>query len=294
MHTAQALARELGIDPSRNSGQNFLIDELVLADIVAEAHIKKNENILEIGPGFGVLTQELVAAGANVVSVELDSKFAKHLIKTFKDAPSFRLVRADIVSLLNQEISELFNGEPYRVVANIPYNITGKIIKKFVSSDTPKPAGLVLLVQKEVAERVCAQPGGMSLLALSVQLYARPKIAFEVSKKAFWPEPKVESSLLIIDDVSEIPNHPLTPFLRQAQDRLLIKEREVIDEKRFWQICRMGFASPRKQLRNNLAAGLHMEQDAVKAALKRAKLKETSRAQELAISDWMNLIHALA
>ncbi|MDP3995048.1 MAG: 16S rRNA (adenine(1518)-N(6)/adenine(1519)-N(6))-dimethyltransferase RsmA [bacterium] len=282
MQDVSVLAKKAGIAPSKAAGQHFLADEKELSRIVKASSLAKGDHILEIGPGLGVLTRELAKAGANVAAVELDRKLAAYLKKNISNV---RIVQGDILSFSNQEIAAWFGNEPYRIVANIPYNITGRIIKKFVSSDAPKPASAALLVQKEVAERVCAQPGDLSLLALSVQLYAKPKIAFTVSKKAFWPEPKVESGLLIIDDVSEIPNHPLTPSL--------IKEGEVIDEKRFWQIVRMGFVSPRKQLRNNLAAGLHMEQDAIKAALKRAKLKETSRAQELSIREWVMLIRAL-
>ena len=171
------------------------------------------------------------------------------------------------------------------MVANIPYHITGKIIKKFVSSELPKPAGLVLLVQKEVAERVAALPGDLSLLALSVQLYAKPSVAFEAPKQSFWPEPKVDSSLLVINDVIGTPNHRFIPSL--------IKEGKVVDEKRFWQIARIGFSSPRKQLRNNLAAGLQLPQDVIKKALKQSKLPETVRSQELSISNWMRLVRAL-
>lgn len=259
-----------------------MVDEEVLAAIVKTAAIKKRENILEIGPGFGVLTRELAKAGANVVAVEFDRKLAGYLSKEFKSSKPVQIVQSDILSLPNKEIAVLFGGAPYRVVANIPYHITGKIIKKFVSSDVPKPTSLTLLVQKEVAERVVAAPGRMSLLALSVQLYAKPSIALSVPKTSFWPEPEVDSALLVIDDVSEKPTPPL------------VKGGKLIDEEKFWQIARIGFSNPRKQLRNNLAAGLDLSQDDVKSALKRAKLKETARAQELSIPEWIRLIRALA
>lgn len=302
MHDVQTLAQELGVRPDQGSGQHFLVDERVLGTIVKTAAIKKGENILEIGPGFGVLTRELVKKGAHVVAVEFDRKLAAYLKKNgvrnlFADKKTpgtvFRVIQGDILSFSNKEISEWFGSKPYRVVANIPYHITGKIIKKFVSSDAPKPTGLVLLVQKEVAERVCAQPGKMSLLALSVQLYAKPSIAFDVPAEAFWPVPAVDSALLVITDVSEAPNPPLIPLPRQARDRHLVKEGKSIDEKRFWQVVRIGFSNPRKQLRNNLASGLSFTQDVVKAALKRSELAETARAQELSIPDWIALIRAL-
>ncbi|MBI2050558.1 MAG: ribosomal RNA small subunit methyltransferase A [Parcubacteria group bacterium] len=285
MPNPQTLAEKLGVRPSPDSGQHFLVDEKVLERIIIAAAPKKNENILEIGPGFGVLTRALAGRGANVVAVEFDRKLAHYLSNEFGASKPVRVIQGDILSFSNQEIAAWFNKEPYRVVSNIPYHITGRIIKKFVSSELPKPAGLVLLVQKEVAERVCAAPGDLSLLGLSVQLYAKPSIAFNVPREAFWPEPRVDSALLVIDDVSAIPNHPLIPSL--------IKEGKVIDEKRFWQISHIGFASPRKQLRNNLAAGLSLPQDAIKKALKQSKLPETARAQELSIPDWIRLVGAL-
>ncbi len=281
MRNVQTLARELGVRPTRESGQHFLVDADILARIVKTAAIKRGENILEIGPGFGVLTRALACAGANVVAVEFDRKLAQHLSGELKDSKA-RIVQGDILSFSNQAISEWFGNKPYHVVANIPYHITGKIIKKFVSSGTPKPTGLVLLVQKEVAERVCAQPGRMSLLALSVQLYATPSVVFAVSKQSFWPEPDVDSALLIIGDVQEKPRTPPQSPPWQGGE-----------VERFWQIVRIGFSNPRKQLRNNLASGLSLPQNRVKAALEASKLKETCRAQELSIPDWIALIRAL-
>ncbi|MBI1961222.1 MAG: ribosomal RNA small subunit methyltransferase A [Candidatus Sungbacteria bacterium] len=281
MHTTEALARELGVAPSRESGQHFLVDKKILARIVKTASVKKGENILEIGPGFGALTSELIQKGANVVAVEFDRKLARHLSGELKDSKA-RIVQGDILSFSNQAISGWFGSKSYRVVANIPYHITGKIIKKFVSSELPKPASLVLLVQREVAERVVAKPGHLSLLALSVQLYAEPSIAFEVPKESFWPIPEVDSALLAIDDVQEKPRTPPQSPPWQGGEA-----------ERFWQIVRIGFSSPRKQLRNNLAAGLSLPQDVIKKALKQSNLPETSRAQELSILDWIAFIRAL-
>jgi len=275
MHDMQILAEKLGVRPSTDSGQHFLVDEKVLERIIATATVKKKENILEIGPGFGVLTRALIKKGATVCAVEFDRKLASHLASEFGESALLRVIQGDILSFSNREIAEWFKGEPYRVVSNIPYHITGKIIKKFVSSELPKPTGLVLLVQKEVAERVCALPGDLSLLGLSVQLYADPSIAFGVPREAFWPEPRVESAVLAIRTVSELPHGG-------------------VDEKRFWQLSRIGFSNPRKQLRNNLASGFNISAEAARAALKRSKLSETARAQELSIPDWIRLINALA
>jgi 16S rRNA (adenine1518-N6/adenine1519-N6)-dimethyltransferase len=270
----QNLARKLGIRPSNILGQNFLVDQDILNEIVLIADIKKGEHILEIGPGFGVLTSELTKKGANVLAVEQDKKLADNLSKTGK-AGKLTVIQKDILKYTNKEISKYFSGEPYRIVANIPYNITGKIIKKFVSAELPKPTSALLLVQKEVGERICSEPGSMNLLALSVQAYAEPRIAMEVPRIAFWPEPKVDSALLEISDINEKPKHGIQ------------------DEKRFWQLIHIGFASPRKQLQNNISNGLKIESSDSKKAIHSLGLSETIRAQELGISDWIGLISAL-
>ncbi|PJC40981.1 MAG: ribosomal RNA small subunit methyltransferase A, partial [Parcubacteria group bacterium CG_4_9_14_0_2_um_filter_41_8] len=205
-------AQQIGINPSQNKGQNFLIDEEVLQGIITIADIKKKDQILEIGPGFGVLTRELLYAGADVLSVELDKKLAAYLKKEFKDNSHLQILEKDILSVSNQEIFKALNGA-FRVVSNIPYHITGKIIKKLVSSELPKPESAVLLVQKEVAERVCAEKGNMSMLALSVQAYACPRIALDVDKESFWPVPKVDSSVLVIEGIRETLRTPLCPPL---------------------------------------------------------------------------------
>jgi len=304
-------AQQIGINPSQNKGQNFLIDEEVLQGIITIADIKKKDQILEIGPGFGVLTRELLYAGADVLSVELDKKLAAYLKKEFKDNSHLQILEKDILSVSNQEIFKALNGA-FRVVSNIPYHITGKIIKKLVSSELPKPESAVLLVQKEVAERVCAEKGNMSMLALSVQAYACPRIALDVDKESFWPVPKVDSSVLVIEGIRETLRTPLCPplvkggkggeaSLEKGGEASLEKGGEAsleykggnFDEKRFWQVARIGFSSPRKQLRNNLGHGLRIDQGVVSATLESIGLKHTVRAQELGVDDWLGLITAL-
>ena len=296
-------AQQIGINPSQNKGQNFLIDEEVLQGIITIADIKKKDQILEIGPGFGVLTRELLYAGADVLSVELDKKLAAYLKKEFKDNSHLQILEKDILSVSNQEIFKALNGA-FRVVSNIPYHITGKIIKKLVSSELPKPESAVLLVQKEVAERVCAEKGNMSMLALSVQAYACPRIALDVDKESFWPVPKVDSSVLVIEGIRETLRTPLCPplvkggkggeaSLEKGGEASLEYKGGNFDEKRFWQVARIGFSSPRKQLRNNLGHGLRIDQGVVSATLESIGLKHTVRAQELGVDDWLGLITAL-
>ncbi|MAG28926.1 ribosomal RNA small subunit methyltransferase A [bacterium] len=273
VRTIKNLASKYNISPSQDRGQNFLIDEKILNSIIKLSNIKKQDNILEIGPGFGVLTNELLSNGAKVLAIESDKKFSNHLAKQYSKKKNFKLEQKDILKISNQEISN-YLGKDYRVISNIPYQITGKIIKKFISSDLPKPESALLLVQKEVADRINAGPGKMSLLGISVQLYAKPKIVLDVPKESFWPAPKVDSCLLEISRISSKPNYD-------------------INEDKFWQLARIGFSSPRKQLRNNIANSLNMDQEAVKSALKKSGLKHTARSQELSIEQWISFLAAL-
>ena len=268
--TIKDLARKLQIRPSSILGQNFLVDEDVLKKIIKTADIKKGDKILEIGPGLGILTRALLQAGASVLAIERDKKLVKYLQDHFSDYPDLRILEKDILKISNKEIFNLLGGK-FRVVSNIPYQITGKIIKKFVSSELPKPESAILLVQKEVAQRVCAQKGKMSMLALSVQAYAKPEISIDVPKTAFWPVPKVDSSLLRINGIKE-------------------RIEPNIDEKRFWQIARIGFSSPRKQLKNNLSCGLRIDQAEVSRALSECRISDMARAQELGVEDWISFV----
>jgi len=270
--TIKELIKKYNLSPSQASGQNFLVDKKVLKIILTAARIKKADNVLEIGPGLGVLTRELAAKSVNIVAVESDPKLVKYLKKEFLSEKNVKIVEQDILKVDN---AELFKSKPYRIVSNIPYQITGKIIRKFVSAELPKPTDMVLMVQKEVAERICAQPGKMSLLAISVQLYARPKIVAHVSKESFWPVPEVESSVLAIEKISPEPLY------------------NVLDLEKFWRVARIGFSSPRKQLHNNIAAGFGIEGNIAKEALRGADLGEHVRAQELSVGQWASLAEIL-
>jgi 16S rRNA (adenine1518-N6/adenine1519-N6)-dimethyltransferase len=270
----QALAKRIGIHPTKLRAQHFLVDENILSKTIEHAHIEHGESILEIGPGFGVLTRELLRRGARVLAVEQDKKLSAYLREEFGDNPNLQVKQDDILNMSNQEISKQFSRKPYRVISNIPYNITGKIIKKFVSESSSKPSSMLIMIQKEVAKRICAKAGDMSLLSLSVQLYSDPEILFNVPKDSFWPVPKVESSSLFVKNIK-------------------IKPRINVDEKRFWRFARIGFASPRKQLRNNLVSGLHISSEVASKALTQATIPEKARAQELSIEQWIELIQAL-
>lgn len=266
--TIKKIIKDNSIYPDSHSGQNFLVDAMVLQTIIETAHIKPGENILEIGPGLGVLTAELLAAGAQVTAVEKDKQLFAYLKKRFQSAGNLTLVNDNI---LKYKIT----AEPYRIVANIPYSITAKIIKKFTTDETNKPASLLILVQKEVGKRVCAKPGKLNLLAICVQLYGQPSIIANIPAKAFYPAPKVDSCLLLIDKIKAKTPYPI-PDLAQ-----------------FWRVLRLGFSSPRKQLHNNIASGLKISNSAIKDSFKRVGLGDKARAQELAIEQWIKLIEKL-
>lgn len=266
----KALARNLGLNPSALSGQNFLIDEKVLAAIVAAAEIKKQDNILEIGPGFGTLTEKLLPA-KRVLAVERDKKLCQYLAGKLRSIHNLEIINTDILALSNQAIARRFNSESYRIIANIPYGITGKIMRKFISDIGPKPRDMVILAQKEVGERICASNKKNSLLSLSVNAYARPKIAFFVRKSSFWPIPKVDSVLLKIEKISEKEVYPIR------------------DIRMFWRIVRIGFSSPRKQIHNNLTNGLKLSKTALAEALKRAGIAASWRAEDVSLEQWVKL-----
>lgn len=284
--TVQRLCRQYNIKPSALTGQNFLVDESVLLRIVAAASPGAGENVLEIGPGFGVLTERLLAAGCRVLAVEKDRRLVRYLQQRFAGNPNLKLIAGDILKISNQDLTRAFLAWPktakggqsrpdYRLLANLPYQITGKIIRKFVSDNEPKPTDLMVLLQKEVAERICARPGRLNLLAIAVQLYSKIRIEFFISKKAFFPIPKVDSALVAIEQISAKPAYPIQ------------------DIRQFWRIVKATFSAPRKQIHNNLASGLGLGAKLVRKILDKAKIGHQARPQELTLTQWVGLVAAI-
>lgn len=273
LEETKLLSQKHNILPSRQKGQNFLIDESVLAKIVEAADLKPKDKALEIGPGFGVLTRELVKRSNRVVAVELDKKLAFFLKRRFKDFKNLEIIEKDILDLKIED--EGF--KKYKLIANLPYNITSIVLRKFLETEY-KPELIVVMVQKEVAERICAKPGGMSLLSVSVQFYAEPEIVAIVPKESFWPEPEIDSAILRI----------VTRNYAELRGTM-----RNLSEKDFFQIVRIGFSSRRKQLHNNLANGLRLEGKIIKNILSNLNLDPLIRAQDLGVSDWLKLAKAL-
>ncbi len=278
--SVMALMRRYGIDPKRSLGQNFLVDERHLDRIVAAAELTPDDVVLEIGPGLGTLTRRLAAQAGQVVAVELDDRLIELLAADFADQPHVHIVHADI---LQRDVPALLAahtaaaGAPvaaYKVVANLPYYITSLALRHILEA-TPPPVLAVVMVQKEVAERICAQPGDLSLLAVSVQFYAEPRIVQRVPAGAFYPAPKVDSAVLRLD----IRPQPAITTVAPAV---------------FFDIARAGFGQKRKQLANSLSAGLALPKGAVHAALLTAGIDPKRRAETLTLEEWGRLCLALS
>ena len=263
------LFRHYQIKPKDYLGQNFLIDEMALQDIVDAAGLKNTDTVIEVGPGLGVLTQELARRAGQVIAIEKDRTMLDILDVNLKGHKNVRVMNQDA---LRFNVSKEIKG-PYKVVANIPYYLTSHLFQFFLEQEN-RPELMVLLVQKEVGERVTAKPGDMSVLAVSVQLFADAEIVAQVDKRCFWPSPKVDSAVLKI-----------TPRKQPIK---------VDDEKAFFRIVKVGFSSKRKQLHNNLANGLKMKPQEVAAWLEGNKIDPKSRAEDLSLGDWVNLYRTFA
>jgi len=267
------ICRMFEIAPAHSKGQNFLINEKIYDDIVKAAEIAPNDTVLEVGPGLGFLTARLAKVAKQVIAVELDDKLAAYLQMAVDSQDPVN------VSVINEDIlrfnlpAALPERPPYKVVANLPYNITSLFLRTFLSSAYP-PSSLVLMLQKEVAERIAAAPPEMSLLAVSVQYYCEPTIVRPVKAGNFWPEPEVDSAVI--------------KLVRRAGGY------NPEEDKAFFRIVRSGFSSKRKMLKNNLCNGLKITPAEAASALSAAGLNLTVRAEELSVENWRKLVAALS
>ncbi len=263
---AVAVLKRYGLRADKSLGQNFLQDPFALEKIANAAEIQADDCVLEIGPGLGSLTRYLAVSARKVAAVELDPELIPPLRAVLEPHPNVTVIHGDILEL---SIAELVDQPGYIVAANIPYNITSAIIRHLLESE-PKPRRVVLTIQKEVAERICARPGDMSLLALSVQVYGNPRIEARIPAGAFHPVPNVDSAVLRID----IYDQPLI-----AADML----------KQFFKLTKAGFSQKRKTLRNSLSSGLHIKPADAEALLTQAGIDPMRRAETLSIEEWKRL-----
>jgi 16S rRNA (adenine1518-N6/adenine1519-N6)-dimethyltransferase len=253
--------------PSKGLGQNFLIDKKILEKIITAADIKSTDTILEVGPGIGTLTQALAEKAGRVVAIEKDETMIEILKETVKDFKNITVINADILKV-NPADYKLENAD-YKIIANIPYYLTSPLIRKFLEEKN-RPTEMVLMLQKEVAQRICSNPPDMSLLAVSVQFYAEPKIVSHVSKNCFWPAPKIDSAIIKI-----------IPVNKYATSTNL-----------FFKVVKAGFSQPRKQLAGNLSKMLETDKEKITEWLLKNNIEPKQRAETLSINDWVNLANS--
>ena len=266
------LLHEFGVRTNKSLGQNWLVDESALARIAAAAQLTPYDTVLEIGPGLGSLTRHLAAAAGRIVAVELDATLIPPLRHSLADYTNVTLVQGDILQV---DPSELMGRDTtYKVVANLPYYITSAVIRHLLEADA-RPSLIVLTVQLQVAQRITAPAGKLSLLAVSVQFYGRPTLVTRIKAGSFYPTPKVDSAVVCIE-----------PYRYPAV--------EVTDRDQFFAVVKAGFSQKRKQLHNALAAGLAQSQAQVAAALERAAVDASRRAETLTLDEWASVARAVS
>lgn len=269
------LLRRHNLRARKSLGQNFLIDDTALDRIVEAAEIGSEDAVLEIGPGLGTLTRRLAEAAGRVVAVELDQNLIPILHKTLADHPNVEIIHGDILDL---DPAALIAGHRtsqlnYKVVANLPYYITSTVIRHLLEASV-RPERLILTMQLEVAQRLVAGPGDLSLLAVSVQFYGRPSIVARIKAGSFYPAPKVDSAVVRIDV------HRPPPV-------------DVRDVDHFFAVVRAGFGQKRKQLHNALQAGLSLPGETIDAALAQSHIDRKRRAETLTLQEWAALANRL-
>lgn len=258
-----ALLRQFNLYAKKSLGQNFLVDEGALEKVAAAAELNPDDEVLEIGPGLGSLTRHLAQAARRVVAVELDDALLPALTHVLRPFSNVQIVSGDILAL---SPSSFFLHPAYKVVANIPYYITSAVVRHLLEAEA-RPAVMVLTMQREVAERICAAPGDMSLLAVSVQFYAEPRTVARIPAGAFFPKPEVDSAVLRL--------------AARAQPAVAVPN---VDD--FFRVVKAGFSQKRKQLRNSLSGGLRLEPTAVDDWMGRAGLDPKRRAETLTLEEW--------
>ena len=324
-------------------GQNFLKDKTIAEKIVKAADLKPSDFVIEIGPGKGILTEKLAERAERVIAVEIDRKLVDYLRRKFINKKNIEIINNNILKINLLELQNLFSVIPaqagiqsvntkpnnsildsrlcgndmerksdiedkylrYKVVANLPYYITSPVIRMFLEAKH-SPREMILMVQKEVAERITAVPGKMSILSVSVQYYARPEILFYVNKESFNPVPKVDSAVIKVASrkyqVSSGEDKKLSLWKRgkaseakrgdlktSKKGKLSENSKAKEKSKKFFRIVRAGFCARRKTLVNNLSNSLRLDKKEVQEKIKAAGILPTARAQELSVEDWKKL-----
>ena len=279
LKTIKSLLTYYNVSAQKNLGQHFLIDKEALEVIVASAELTKSDYVVEVGPGFGVLTMPLSEMAGRVLAIETDKRVLEILKAMGSGLTNLEILPASILKLDSHYLYAKFKAwakakggrAHYKMVSNLPYYITSHIIKLFLE-DSQRPEVMSVMVQKEVAERIAAEPGEMSVLSVSVQIFGHPEIVRIVPRSAFWPQPEVDSAIL------KITTYKKSPY-------------EISDFKKFFRVVKAGFGERRKQIHNSLAGGLRLEDNVVHKVLRASKIEPTWRAQDLSIEQWVTLYH---
>jgi len=250
----------------KSLGQNFLIQPQIVREIVETSGVCPTDTIIEVGPGTGLLTKELLSTGARIIAIEKDNRLIQTLQETFKGFPNFKLIHGDIL----EEKIDL--KEPYKVIANIPYYITGKLLRLFLEKEN-KPNLMTVLIQKEVAERIVTRNQKESLLSISIKVYGIPEYVRTVKAGNFSPVPKVDSAILKISNISR-------------------KNFACVSEQKFFEILRLGFSSKRKKLFKNLKS--YNEDNKLDRALETCGIEKGLRAEDLGVEQWVCLTEKLS
>lgn len=268
-----ALLRSYDLSPRKRLGQNFLTDPSAAQRIVSAASLSSEDTVVEVGAGLGVLTRLLAEQAGQVLAVELDDGLVRVLNEQLADLPNVRIIHGDILQLPDLGVSHL----AYKVVGNLPYYITSAVLRRFLEK-RPRPRLMVVTVQREVAERIVAQPSRLSLLAVSVQFYGRPGLVARIPPGAFYPSPQVDSAVLRVE----------------IDDQPAVSLAEGVDESTYFRVVRAGFSQRRKTLRNSLSGGLALSPEQVEVALGEMGIDSRRRAETLDLQEWAQATQALS
>jgi 16S rRNA (adenine1518-N6/adenine1519-N6)-dimethyltransferase len=268
-----ALLRAHGLRPRKRLGQNFLSDPVALGRIVDAADLSPEDVVVEVGAGVGTLTRPLAEQAGRVLALELDDDLVAILRDHVANLTNVQVLHGDVLRFSASQ----FTHRGYKVVGNLPYYITSAVLRHFLEK-VPRPRLMVVTVQREVADRIVARPGKMSLLAVSVQFYGQPRIVARIPAGAFYPPPQVDSAVVRVDV--------------GAQPTIILKE--GIDEAAFFRVVRAGFSQKRKTLRNSLSAGLGFPPATVEEVLEQAGVDPRRRAETLSLIEWAGVVHAFS
>ncbi len=269
---------QLGIEPKKSLGQNFLVNMGIYEKIIGALDVEEGDTIVEVGPGLGTLTEFLSQTGARIIAIEKDRLLTAYLKNKFKGAKNVTIIEDDILKF-NLKTYNL-KPETYKIVGNIPFYLTSHLIRT-VFEEWPRPEKIVLMLQKEVAQRIVAKPPDMSLLAVSVQYYSKPEIISYVSRNSFYPAPEVDSAIIRL--VSSF------QFLASSKKT----KNSQLETRNFFQVVRAGFAGKRKQLINNLATGLKISKQEIQQKLSLTDINPQRRAETLTIEEWEKITNFL-